>query len=90
MKSFYPASVELQMQTHYGHLSEKDRRHYGAIEALKLGHGGKTYIASLFGMSKKTLYKGLSELTNEALYGEIPIGKQRRLGGGRKKILPIS
>lgn len=32
----YPASVEAQMQRYYQSLSEKDRRRYAAIEAVKL------------------------------------------------------
>jgi hypothetical protein len=36
----YPASIEAQMQNVYHSLSEKDRRRYTAIEALKLGYGG--------------------------------------------------
>lgn len=42
-------------------LSEKDCRHYAAIEAKKLGHGGITYIAKLFGISEKTIQAGLDE-----------------------------
>ncbi len=40
-----------------------------------------TYLA----MSSRTLYKGLSELLDESKYDQIPVGKQRRVGGGRKK-----
>jgi len=30
----------------YNTLSEKDKRLYAAIEAIKIGHGGITYIVS--------------------------------------------
>jgi len=40
-------------------LSEKDRRQYAAIEAEKLGFGGKMYISKLLSMSRRTLNKGI-------------------------------
>lgn len=88
MAKFYNIETERLMLVHYSRLSEKDQRHYGAIEAQKLGHGGKRYIARLFNMSTRRLYNGISELLDEKKYAEIPPNKQRRLGGGRKKILP--
>ena len=36
----YPQEVEQQMQRFYRSLSDKDRRRYAAVEALKLGWGG--------------------------------------------------
>ncbi len=35
------------MKKLYNSLSEKDRRRYAAIEALKLGWGGISYISEL-------------------------------------------
>jgi hypothetical protein len=90
MAKFYNTETEHLMRVHYSHLSEKDQRHYAAIEAQKLGHGGKRYVARLLGLSTRTLYKGILELVDEKRYAEIPVGKQRRLGGGRKKNLPNS
>ncbi len=43
-------------------LSEKDRRRYAAVEALKLGHGGIDYIARLFGCDPKTIRQGMQDL----------------------------
>lgn len=83
MKRFYKTETEELMQLHYSRLPEKERRHYAAIEAEKLGHGGKEYIVKLFKMSTKTLYKGIAELRNKELYAQIPVGRQRRPGGGR-------
>lgn len=87
MAKFYEAETERLMRLHYSRLSEKDARHYAAIEAQKLGWGGKRYILNLLGLSSRTLYKGISELMNEDKYAQIPLGKQRRGGGGRKKNL---
>ncbi len=55
------------MINHYNRLSEKDRRHYAALEAMKLGHGGITYIANLFSCSRSTIYKGMEEIERESL-----------------------
>ena len=86
MREFYDKETEALMRLHYSRQSEKGRRSYAAIESKKLGFGGFSYIVRLFGMSTRTLNKGLRELSNPALYSEIPEGKERRTGGGRKKI----
>lgn len=43
-------------------MDEKSQRHYAAIEALKLGYGGIHYIAGLFGVSEKTVSRGIEEV----------------------------
>jgi hypothetical protein len=77
----YRAHVEEKMKLFYDNLSEKDKRHYSAIEALKLGYGGIEYISGLFGCSRQTLAKGVEELEKSELLAE---GQSRRPGGGRK------
>lgn len=57
----YSSQIESDMRYMFESLNEKDRRHYAAIEAKKLGHGGITYIAGLFGISEKTIQAGLDE-----------------------------
>jgi hypothetical protein len=70
---------------HYSHLLERDRRHYAAIEAVKLGRGGTSYISKLLGMSRTTIIEGRKELEVLSQY-KSPFGKrQRKAGGGRKK-----
>ena len=81
----YSKDIEDQMLNYYSVLGEKSKRHYAALEAQKLGHGGKRYIGRLLGVSQKTLRKGTIEINNEELMLEIPEGKERRVGGGRKK-----
>ena len=85
MRDFYPEAVEELMITYYKSLSEKDRRHYAALEALKLGRGGTNYISRVLRLNKKILIKAKEELMSPTLLEQIPIGKQRRPGGGRKK-----
>ena len=57
----YNAEIEDSMQYMFDSLNEKDRRHYAAIEAKKLGHGGIAYIARLFDVSEKTIQTGIEE-----------------------------
>jgi len=80
----YPAEIELQMQRYYHSLSEKDRRRYAAIEAVKLGYGGISYIRELCGCDYYTITLGMNELTDEAAMLQEGI---RRGGGGRKPAL---
>jgi hypothetical protein len=75
----YPSEVELKMQRLYESLSEKDRRRYAAIEALKLGWGGITYISQLLGCDYYTIRFGTEELEDEAA---MSLGEIRRRGGG--------
>jgi hypothetical protein len=44
----YSKEHEQEMKKLYESLLEKDRRRYAAVEAKKLGHGGISYICSLF------------------------------------------
>jgi hypothetical protein len=78
------------MQLHYSRLSEKDRRHYAAVEAIKLGHGGTTYISRILAVDRNTVIQGKKELMALTAYQQIPPEKQRRPGGGRKKNGKIS
>jgi len=50
------------MKRTYNQFSEKEKRNYAAIEAIKLGHGGIKYISELFGLSSKTVSSGVKEL----------------------------
>jgi hypothetical protein len=81
MLESYPGEIEVQMQNYYQSLSEKDRRRYAAIEAVKLGYGGQAYIRRLFGCHHETLKLGLSELKDKARLEKERI---REPGGGRK------
>lgn len=81
----YDKFTETLMLRHFSSLQEKEKRHYAAIEAQKLGPGGRKYISTLFGISEYCIRTGIRELENPALLADIPQGKQRRVGGGRKK-----
>ncbi|MEM1308977.1 MAG: hypothetical protein AAF892_09165 [Cyanobacteria bacterium P01_D01_bin.71] len=65
MQTPYPEAIEQQMQRYYTSLSEKDRRCYVAIEAVKLGHGGISYIRRVLDYDCRTIKTGMQELSDE-------------------------
>jgi len=81
----YNQEIEAKMQEYFKGLNQKEKRQYSALEALKLGHGGNKYIGELLGISQYSIRMGKLELNNPEINAQIPIGKQRRPGGGRKK-----
>ncbi len=80
----YPPAIEEQMGRYYQSLSEKDRRRYAAIEAVKLGHGGMSYIHRVLGCNRGSIQVGIAELSNPEAMNEKG---QRAPGGGRKRAL---
>ena len=78
----YPWEIERHMLNFYRSLSEKDRRRYAAVEAEKLGHGGKTYIAKLFECDLETISVG--HLDVEALPQDQADGRVRKKGRSKE------
>ena len=79
----YNSDIEQQMQRYYQSLSEKDRRRYAAIEALKLGYGGISYMVALLGCHAHTVRRGMEELKDERAMSDK---RTRQPGGGRKRV----
>jgi hypothetical protein len=80
----YSHEIEEAMKNFYETLSEKDKRRYAAIEALKLGHGGQKYICQVLSCDPGTVKRGTEELQNGS---EVPKERIRKTGGGGKKII---
>lgn len=80
----YTEEIEHYMLKFYQSLSEKDRRRYAAIEALKLGWGGISYICGVFGCHAMTINRGIEELNSDRPLKDERI---RQPGGGRKKAI---
>jgi hypothetical protein len=78
MEAKYPPEEEEAMRGLFESLSERQRRHYAAVEAAKLGRGGITYLAKLFGCDEKTIRRGRRELAGPAA---LPPGRSRKKGG---------
>ncbi len=75
----YSEDVAHKMKQLFGWLSEKDRRRYAAVEALKLGHGGIEYIAPLFECDPKTIRQGMQDLDQPQ---DPAAGRVRKKGVG--------
>ncbi len=80
----YTPEIEEMMQIFYQTLSEKERRRYAAIEALKIGYGGISYAVRLFGANSRTIKRGIEDLKSPELMNQSRI---RAKGGGRKRKL---
>ncbi|MCB9231237.1 MAG: hypothetical protein H6581_10850 [Bacteroidia bacterium] len=85
VKEDYSHEIKMLMQLHYSRLGERDRRHYAALESLKLGRGGITYICKVLGVDRGTVIRGRKELMEDADSSQVAPGRQRKGGGGRKK-----
>ena len=81
----YSAEIEEFMRTFYKTLNEKDRRRYAGIEAIKLGHGGITYISGVLGCCRPTLLAATRELESLSEFSDDD-SRIRAKGGGRKPI----
>jgi len=66
------------------HLSEKDKRLWGAPEADTIGRGGDTIVCQASGISRVTIAKGKKELTGKT---DRPQNRIRETGGGRKRLV---
>src|SRR5215467_5084788 len=67
------------------HLDERQRRLLLGAEARVLGHGGIRRVARAAGAAEGTVSRGVAEL--EA--GDVPLGRARRVGGGRKRLVDL-
>ncbi len=62
-------------------LDEKSKRLWCANEAIAIGFGGTSFVASATGMSRTTITEGIKEIKGEK---ELPLQGIRKKGGGRK------
>jgi transposase len=69
----------------FPHLDERQRRLLMGTEARLLGHGGVRAVARAAGVSETTVRNGVFELES----GEEPLGRIRRPGGGRKRVVVL-
>jgi len=88
----YDEEHEDTMRLYCASLPEDHRRRYAAVEALKIGRGGITYVAKVLGMSRRTIYTGIRELeamdTGDGSPPRRPSGDAKRIrrpGGGRPR-----
>jgi hypothetical protein len=66
----------------FSQLSERGKRQYAGLEAMKLGYNGIAIVSKKFDIHRHTVGKGKKELANKTI---LPDGRVRQKGGGRKK-----
>jgi hypothetical protein len=67
-------------------MDERLRRQWAATEALALGWGGVTTVATGTGLSRNTIALGCAELEDRGAHPDEPVpNRVRRPGGGRKR-----
>ena len=75
--------IKTRLETVLPNLDERQRRIYLAAESQSLGWGGKSKIAQLSFVTRRTIAKGEKEcITTE---NDFPKNRVRKNGGGRKK-----
>ena len=69
-------------------LDERGRRRWAATEARAIGRGGIERVFQATGIARSTVRAGLQELGAAQSQGPpaAPAGRQRRAGGGRKRL----
>ena len=70
-------------------LDEISMRLCAAVDAMVLGRGGPSLVAKASGISRTTIYAGLSDLDQSTVPFVVPLrtpGRIRRPGGGRKRL----
>ncbi len=82
-KEHYESDFIEKQLNYCASLPEKQRRHFLAMEYLRLGVGSQRYLAKVFSCSRKTILKGVRELAENDYEGNYT--RQRGTGGGRKK-----
>jgi transposase len=65
-------------------LNERQRRLWAAVESKAVGRGGISVVSRATGISRRTIYDGLSEMERTPAKQEKP-ARARKKGGGRKK-----
>lgn len=66
----------------YSQLSERGKRQYAGLEAMKIGYNGVEIVSRRLDIHKHTVRKGKKELLTKTV---LPTNKIRQKGGGRKK-----
>lgn len=74
--------IEIQEEFFFSQLSERLKRLYAGLYAMKGGYNGVTTTSHRFSIHKHTVRRGKKELIEQTV---PPAGKIRQKGGGRKK-----
>jgi hypothetical protein len=80
------ASLAVKFEAVFPHLDERQRRLLIGAEARSIGHGGIRLVARAASVREATVSLGVRELDA----GEAPLGRARRRGGGRKRVVDLN
>ncbi|GAB2711168.1 hypothetical protein GCM10010442_33950 [Kitasatospora kifunensis] len=80
------APLAAKFEAIFPHLDERQRCLLIGAEARSIGHGGIRLVARAAGVHEATVSLGASELDS----GEAPLGRARRPGGGRKRVVDLN
>jgi hypothetical protein len=79
------AELAAKFEVIFPHLDERQKRLLMGAEARSIGHGGIRLVARTAGVREATVSLGVKELDS----GEAPLGRVRRVGGGRKRVVGL-
>ena len=74
--------IEKHERFFFSRLSERAKRQYAGLEAMKLGYNGVVEVSGKYSIHKHTVRKGKKELVDCTI---VPANTIRQKGGGRKK-----
>ena len=77
--------IKTRIKTVLPMLNERQRRIYLSAEAQSIGWGGKSKIAQLTSVTRRTISKGESD--SLVTQGDATKKRIRKVGGGRKKVI---
>jgi transposase len=81
--------IRSKYETLNPYLNEKTRRIWAAAESMALGRGGVSQVAEATGISRTTIYSGMSDLKTAS--GQLVVESDgiRHRGGGRKRLTDL-
>ena len=81
-KSDFEYDIEKHEQFFFEQISERDKRLYLGLLAMKHGYNGVSIVSQKFDTHRHTVRRGKKELLDQIV---PPTNKVRQKGGGRKK-----
>ena len=80
------AAQKTQSVLYYSGLSEKNQRHFLALEYNRFGVGSQRYLSEVYRCSRTRIRRGVAELCKMTAQNQpADYTSQRRPGGGAKK-----